>query len=432
MKKNTIVTMCIAIGVVGIGVAGLIIGMNLDQTSQARNIEQVPITSTSVVEDTKSQTKENDTNEDESENQTKEKEESSNQIQYDGKTILINSNSSVDASNLEISMKEAARIGLNYLKTSYSEEFDTCDISMETVIMSGIKNGSVSWSEVIEVDNERRYELSVDAQTGEVLDSASYYKVDGDSQEWVKAEGNAKNRTVKVEKLNIEAFTKIDVDMNYSADVEIVKGNSYGVVLNYRTDNYKMEYENKDGKLQISDKILKQTENINSNITARNYVTIIVPKDAKFSTITIKTTSGDIAVKDINTESLTTLAYSGDSTFGSITAKKIESESYSGDINVKNVQTDGMKLNALSGDIIIEGNVNGKTICDAVSGDIEITCKSKENQYSYDLNSVSGCIQVGNRVEDDGPTVSVKSSKSKENHIEATTTSGDITIEFGE
>ena len=347
MKKNTIVTMCIAIGVVGIGVAGLIIGMNLDQTSQARNIEQVPITSTSVVEDTKSQTKENDTNEDESENQTKEKEESSNQIQYDGKTILINSNSSVDASNLEISMKEAARIGLNYLKTSYSEEFDTCDISMETVNMSGIKNGSVSWSEVIEVDNERRYELSVDAQTGEVLDSASYYKVDGDSQEWVKAEGNAKNRTVKVEKLNIEAFTKIDVEMNYSADVEIVKGNSYGVVLNYRTDNYKMEYENKDGKLQISDKILKQTENINSNITARNYVTIIVPKDAKFSTITIKTTSGDIAVKDINTESLTTLAYSGDSTFGSITAKKIESESYSGDINVKNVQTDGMKLNAL-------------------------------------------------------------------------------------
>jgi DUF4097 and DUF4098 domain-containing protein YvlB len=425
MKKNIVVTLCVAVGLVAAGVYGLIIGMNMDKQNQSKRMEQVPMN----VSQSEEANEESDTAEGTGSKNTNDSGEKTLTMTFNGITFAVDYAKKLEDEKFEISLEAAVNKGLDYIKDTYGSVFNSVAVHMDTTSTSGIRNGSVAWYAVVEVDNEKRYELTINTQTGEVIDSQAYYIEGEETDKWVKADTSSKQIEYKTEKLDLEAFSDIEVNINHNADVEIVTGDSYGVIIHYYGPNYSIDYRNTDGKLKIEDDV-KMTTDWRNYLKEDNYVTIIVPKKSKISNIDIVAASGDISLKDIKAEQLKTLTYSGDSSFVGLSINEGDMQTYSGDIDVKDLQSKAVKLTSISGDITVKGNVYGDNKFEATSGDVEIECSGRESDYSYNLNTTSGSIDVnGETVEEDfGASKSVHNSK--DNMIKVTSISGDITIDF--
>lgn len=451
MKKNVLITIGVAVCVVLLGVGGLIISMNMDKNNQSKRMEQVDM---NVVrsDDTKSDGEQVDTKEDATNKTTGDNTGKSLTMDFDGITFTVDGDTNLIDEKYEIPLESAINIGLNYIKDTFDTTFKDIAVHMDTTSTSGIRNGSNAWYAVVEVDQKKRYEITVNAQTGGVIDAQEYYKEDASDDKWVKADTSSKRIEYKVEKMNLDAFSDIEVYIEHNTDVEIITGDSYGIILHYYGPDYSIDYSNADGKLKIEDAIvMKKTDsfNIQDRNNEYNYVTIIVPKESKFSNIDIAARSGDISMKDIYADQLKTLSYSGDSSFvevsinegdmqtysGDILVNKIQSNtakitSISGDIVMKEIQSNKVNVTSTSGDIIVNGDLYGNSTFEATSGDVVIECSGEKKDYSYKLDTVSGYIEVaGEEVEDEiGASVNVRNSK--ENIIKATSTSGDINIDF--
>ncbi len=453
MKRNTVITMCVALVVVVFCVGGLVFGMTVDQNQQMSNVEQVPIDFVSNKTDSNQQTSNNQqtdnslqtTNDQQTANseQLESKEQiTMNQqttIPYEGKELAIVCDTDMDDSDLEIKLGEAVPIALNYIKDNIVNQLEEpLEVEASTITMSGIRSGSVDWNIKIDSNKENRYEITVNAQTGEVVKSSSYYRVDTESDEWAKVELESGQRVVKIEKLDLEAFTQIDVNFDYYGDVELIQGDSYGVILKYSTENnYKMSYSNQDGVLQLSDYKTRESQKqviIDSNYNLSNYATIIVPKDAKLSEVKMKTFSGEIVVKDMGIDTLIATTTSGDCSFTNVTGNTVQADTTSGDVIIKDVNSGNLILDAISGDVHILGYEQGKINCSVTSGDTEIQCKGKETEYSYEVKAVTGSITIGNQTiaQDKWSKTKTTANYSETNQIKAKTVSGDITIGFGE
>ncbi|WP_455718358.1 DUF4097 family beta strand repeat-containing protein [Anaerosporobacter sp.] len=483
MKKNTIITFGVAGVVVAAAICGLIISMNMDKHNQSNKMERVSMNA-SQLDTVRSDSVNEDTGieEDTVNDTTNDSKGKSFTMEFDGIKFTVNCDIDLEDEEFEIPLKSAIYLGLSYIKDTYDTTFNSISVNMDTTSTSGIRNGSNSWNAVVELDSDKRYEITVNAQTGEVIEAQAYYKEDGADDKWVKAgdklvradnsaDTSSKKKEYKVEKMNLDAFSDIEVDIEYNADVEIVTGDSYGVILHYYGPDYSIDYSNTDGKLKIEDVVNKKVNNFNfNNQIEANYVTIIVPKESKFSNIDIAVSSGDISLKDVQVDQIKTLLASGDSSFAEMSINKADIQTSSGDIKMKDIQANQIKTLAVSGDcsfvdmrikegdmqtssgnievkemqsntanvtstsgdIIVNGDVYGNNIFELTSGDIEIACSGKEKEYSYNLVTTSGYIEVaGEEVENEdesGASVSVKNSK--KNIIKATITSGDIIIDF--
>lgn len=423
MKRNMIVTLCAAAGIVVIGVCGLVISMNIDKQGQSSKVEQVPMNVTSS----------KDENEEDTKVETIDKNTNGNieatTFLFDATAIIIEHDRNIKDEGFEISFESAVMIGLEYIRDTYGGTFDTIDVKMDTTSTSGILSGSVAWYEVVEMDNNKRYEITINTQTGEVMNVQEYYKENASDNKWVKADTSSKNNEYKVEKLDLEAFSNIEVNIEYNADVEIVTGDSYGVILHYYGPDYSIDYSNESGVLRIADDVTDKAYEM-SNQRVNNYVTIIVPGDTNLSTVDIIATSGDISLKSVQTNDIKTLTYSGDSSFVDMIIGSGDLQTYSGDIDVKDLQSSTVKMTSISGDITVKGKVYGSSTFEATSGDVVIACKEQEKMYSYNLSTTSGSIGVNGKVVEDEVGAEKNVQNSKENIIKATSTSGDIDIAF--
>lgn len=442
------ITLGVAVCVVVLGVSGLIIGMNVDKNNQSKRMEQVDM-NVARSDATKSDDEKVDTEEDAANNTTGDSTGKSLTMEFDGITFTVDGDTNLIDEKYEIPLESAINIGLKYIKDTFDTTFKDISVHMDTTSTSGIRNGSTAWYAVVEVDNER-YEITVDALTGEVTEVNRYDKEDGSDDKWVKADtSSSKQVEHKVEKMNLDAFSDIEVNIGYHADVEIVPGDSYGVILHYYGPDYSIDYSNTDGKLTIEDKYIIKTTYNNSQ-TKINYVTIIVPKDSKFSNIDISDTSGDISLKDIQVDKLKAYNCSGNSSFaemrinegdiqttsGDINVKKMKSNTLkivcvSGNVEVNEIQSNEAKLISTSGNVFFNGNVHGNSTFEGTSSNIEIVCSGKEKEYSYNLETTSGSIEVnGEKIEKDEISPSVNVQNSKKNIIKVTNTSGNINIDF--
>ncbi len=423
MKRNMIVTLCAAAGIVVIGVCGLVISMNIDKQGQSSKVEQVPMNVTSS----------KDENEEDTKVETIDKNTNGNieatTFLFDATAIIVEHDRNIKDEGFEISFESAVMIGLEYIRDTYGGTFDTIDVKMDTTSTSGILSGSVAWYEVVEMDNNKRYEITINTQTGEVMNVQEYYKENASYNKWVKADTSSKNNEYKVEKLDLEAFSNIEVNIEYNADVEIVTGDSYGVILHYYGPDYSIDYSNESGVLRIADDVTDKAYEM-SNQRENNYVTIIVPGDTNLSTVDIIATSGDISLKAVQTKDIKTLTYSGDSSFVDMIIGSGDLQTYSGDIDVKNLQSSTVKMTSISGDITVKGKVYGSSTFEATSGDVVIACKEQEKRYSYNLSTISGSIGINGKVVEDEIGAEKNVQNSKENIIKATSTSGDIDIAF--
>lgn len=423
MKRNTIVTLCAAAGIVVIGVCGLIISMNIDKQDQSSKVEQVPMNVASSKDENEEGTKVEAINTNSNRNQE------ATTFLFDATAVIVEHDINIKDKEFEISFESAVMIGLEYIKDTYGGTFDTIDVKMDTTSTSGILSGSVAWYEVVEMDNSKRYEITINTQTGEVMNVQEYYKENASDNKWVKADTSSKNNEYKVEKLDLEAFSNIEVNIEYNADVEIVTGDSYGVILHYYGPDYSIDYSNESGVLRIADDVTDKAYEM-SNQRENNYVTIIVPGDTNLSTVDIIATSGDISLKAVQTKDIKTLTYSGDSSFVDMIIGSGDLQTYSGDIDVKDLQSSTVKITSISGDITVKGKVYGNSTFEATSGDVVITCGDQEKRYSYNLSTISGSIGVNGKVVEDEIGAEKNVQNSKENIIKATSTSGDIDIAF--
>lgn len=424
MKRNMVVTLCIAAGVVVTGVCGLIISMNIDKKGQNGKVEQVPM-NVSQVEGAKEESAEDEA----IDNSLKDDLIKATTVVFEGTAVIVEHDKNLDEEVFEIPFESAVKIGLEYIKDTYGATFNTIDVQMDTTLASGILSGSVAWYEVVELDDNKRYELTINTQTGEVMNVLEYFKENASDDKWVKADTSSKNNEYKIEKLDLDEFSNVEVNIDYNADVEFVTGDSYGIIIHYYGPDYSITYSNEKGVLRIEDAVKKKAYNI-GNLREDNYVTIIVPTDAKLSNVNILATSGDISLKAIQAEEIKTLTYSGDSTFVDMITGTGDLQTYSGGIDVKDLQSSIVNMTSISGDITVKGKVYGDSTFNATSGDIVVACEDEEKKYSYNLSTTSGSIGVDGKVVADEIGAKKSVQNSKENIIKATSVSGDIDIAF--
>ena len=424
MKRNMVVTLCIAVGVVVTGVCGLIISMNIDKKGQNGKVEQVPMNVSQVEGE----------NEKSAEDEIVDKSLKDDSIKvsefvFEERAFIVEHDKNLEDEDFEIPFGSAVMIGLEYIKDTYGAIFSTIDVQMETTLVSGILSGSVAWYEVVELDDNKRYELTINTQTGEVMNVLAYYKENASDDKWVKADTSSKNNEYKIEKLELEKFSNVEVNIDYNADVEIVTGDSYGIIIHYFGPDYSIAYSNEKGVLRIKDEVKEKAYDI-GNQRADNYVTIIVPADAKLSNVNILATSGDISLKAIHAKDIKSLTYSGDSSFVDMIIGTGDLQTYSGDIDVKGLQSNTVGMTSISGDISVKGKLYGNSTFEATSGDILLVCEDEEKKYSYNLSTTAGSIGVDGKVVEDEIGAKRSVQNSKENIIKATSTSGDIDIAF--
>lgn len=71
--------------------------------------------------------------------------------------------------------------------------------------------------------------------------------------------------TVQQKEDGILEFSNVEVNIDYDADVEIVTGDSYGVIIHYYGPNYRIDYSNESGVLKIEDEVKEKDKTYEVN-----------------------------------------------------------------------------------------------------------------------------------------------------------------------
>lgn len=179
-----------------------------------------------------------------------------------------------------------------------------------------------------------------------------------------------------ITELNLESFHQLDVDLDY-ADVEILKGDQYGIDIRYYEDNCVISYTIENGVLKVSDEEKESgTRFFNIGFDFGNkssYVKIYVPENATLDQTTIDIQDGDMDIRNLNTSSLTTTNEYGDSKFSDISAGSMDIKIENGDVDFLNIMTPTLKYSNEYGDTTFEhvSGIDNNSNMESISIDIE-------------------------------------------------------------
>lgn len=426
MNKNLFFTLAAVFGVIAGGVFCLLTVINLDKR-QGRGMEQVPVKVVSAGNYETPNTGE--------ENEVSMLSLESGEfipMDFDGVGFVIEYDKSFEGEEYEISMEEAVDIGLKYIKQNYDIPFDAVSVHVKNTYGEGLPNiGTMVWHEIIEINQNRRFEIRVGAQAGRVLTASSYYKENPSDTVWIDEDSSGGYIKYKAENLKLEAFQRINLEVGHNADVWLLEGDSYGIEMYYYGPDYKIEYTNKDGILTVRDE-LKNAEKSSFWNEEYNYVEITVPKGTLLTEVELQSVSGDIDLDRVHAEEINVFTVSGDCYLSDVVTRKGEIGSVSGTIDLENVQSSVMSVAATSGDIYLEGSLSGETALHSTSGYVDVSCWEAEENYSYNISSISGYIYVGDEEYEYKIGECLKRGNNKDNRMIITTTSGDIDVYFGQ
>lgn len=241
--------------------------------------------------------------------------------------------------------------------------------------------------------------------------------------------------------IEVEDFDTLDVQMS-SYDVMLKRGDKFSV--EYKAVKGKEpQIEQKDGKLTVI-----QPSGLSFNFSfgsgfdhSDTGYTITVPDDRSVA-LTASSASGDIMTDHVNVTGKVETA-SGDVLITDTTGGQLEIETVSGDIgtdkisNEKNtfsttsgeiallrMDSDVISCDTTSGDINIDNSETGNIACSSVSGEVVVNLNGNPDDYSYDIETVSGDVTV-NGVERDKRYTGDSAGDGK---IVIDTTSGDIDV----
>jgi len=290
------------------------------------------------------------------------------------------------------------------------------------------------------------------------------------------------NEVTHITEHDLASFRNINIDAGFS-DVEFVSSNAYGIEINsdYAELDWTLENDTLTISLVRSSRV--QIINFNFSLRDRNYIRVFIPNDASFDTVTVKASSGDVRIGDIRATSVEVNITSGNirlndissdylqvgSTSGNITSSAIDTKDFihnirsgngrlqtinaerfsaeltsgdlsitegelgavcitgqSGNITVNDITSQSTNVQLTSGDIRLSGDFSGETVAQARSGNVSVSTSGERNDYSFDLSVTSGTVRLdGERLRG-----GITSNPTLENHINITTTSGNITVSF--
>jgi len=286
---------------------------------------------------------------------------------------------------------------------------------------------------------------------------------------------------VRIDERNIAEFDSVSVTTSLS-DIEFVESDRYGLDL-FVPRRFAPDWDVSSGRLTIQEKTTDIIFNLSIN-SPRYYVKVYYPAGTCFSDISLVTSSGSVRLPQVDVKDLDIRSSSGainanaeksdrvamNTSSGDITytgsggfvdlrtssgavrsiiedCDAIHVTTSSGDVNVAgkgdlatnlNVHTQSGKIRVAgatwqdittvssSGETAVSGELLGNTSITTSSGSVSISVAGDPSYYGYALRSSSGTI-LWNGEKMGKPAIS---SGSFENHIEVSTSSGSIRVDF--
>jgi len=257
-----------------------------------------------------------------------------------------------------------------------------------------------------------------------------------------------------------EPFENIDIKL-LDANVEIIVANNYGYEFSY-TGTRDPRVEVRNGTLTV----VENKDNWRLNLFGWNWqnwvlfdasanLKVYVPRSATLNNVslnmasgntvfngsqmsikdlTCNSMSGNIKFTDLKLDQLTLDVASGDVELNNVSAIKANINMMSGWLHYSGAKLDSMTLNMTSGNLRLDGEITKLLQLRMISGDSTIVLAGNKDDYSFELNKISGSVKVdGQRIDwgFDGPgSHTIPSSTGRGGHISIDTTSGDVDISF--
>ena len=190
--------------------------------------------------------------------------------------------------------------------------------------------------------------------------------------------------------------------------IYITDNDEYSADLNSASGEITVDGVNISGKVSVAsgDVIIN---NANSNSIDFSYASAVMTiNNSNILKASFSGSSGDINVKNSNFQNVDISVASGETTFE------------------KSSIADFISVASSSGDIILSLEKCGSVKTDSASGEVDLKLPGKMDDYSFNVNTTSGEINVGG-VEGDRK-LSLNSSSSKS--IVCESTSGDVSVSF--
>jgi len=286
---------------------------------------------------------------------------------------------------------------------------------------------------------------------------------------------------IKIDERNTSEFNSVSVEASLS-NIELIEADNFGLEI-FAPKRFSPEWDITNGHLTIREKTTDFIFNLSIS-SPRYYVKVYYPTGTVFNEVILRTSSGDINVTRVDANDLDVFTSSGEinasaenfsnasmktssgnirfsgngeyvdmntssgsiksdieggdairatTSSGSISitgrgdaATALIANTQSGNITANGVAWRDINTVASSGDITINGALLGNSYIKTSSGSLNITVDGDASQFGYSLTASSGSIYW------DGMKLAkpANSSGSFENNIDATTSSGDIRVDF--
>lgn len=268
------------------------------------------------------------------------------------------------------------------------------------------------------------------------------------------------------ETLDVDEFNKLIVNTD-TIDVNIIKGDKYSITYHVPEDQ-KPEITNNDKTLSVS---TKESEgftlfNFSFFFSKENnpYINITIPDSEDCKVLSLATSTGDIKVSDLtvdgsintstgdiilNNNKMGNMVFevsTGDIYINNCTMKSLETNASTGEVNISDSTCNGKYYSRTStGDVIINNseldsfNLEGSTsdvnvkntrinniTISTSTGDISMILKGEEKEYSFDIDTSTGDIEIGQDEFEDRYSKHTDGNK----QISISTSTGDIEIDF--
>lgn len=180
------------------------------------------------------------------------------------------------------------------------------------------------------------------------------------------------------------------------------------------------------GRLTIEDTSDRAVINIDFTGINAPKVTVTVPESAALTALEITSHVGDVRVRGLSLETLSAEVNTGDLSLSDITAAgAITMQSNTGDQELRRVQAPKITVTGNTGEIDLEDVEAGHITARTQTGDIEMTLPGRAEDYSLDLKTSIGNVEINDR-EHENPFTTTNGGKT----LTASSSVGDVEVEF--
>jgi hypothetical protein len=249
------------------------------------------------------------------------------------------------------------------------------------------------------------------------------------------AEANRAIVPYYVSDMELEAFTSVSIDV-VNADVNIEKGDSYGIVIDYPDSRYNPSYKVQGGALTMKDDPVKTVKSFwqlfNTNFWQNGFnlkhgnVTVFLP-EGEYDRIDIENVNGPILISDTTVNELKMECVNSTIDVTNVTIKEGNWNTVNGKIQAEQLTGSNLDIETVNGGISLVGTLSGDSSINTVNGSIEIGTALSRDLYHLDLSTLNGKVYLDGEDHKKG----LDTGSGAANSIKAETVNGRVEINFG-